>query len=231
VGAYSQFYIGSGYTNTSSGYQSLYTNANGHDNAAFGALSLYNATGSNNTAIGRSAGYGVTTGSGNVILGTLTAAGNNTPVFSVTTEDNRVVMGSTAVTNAYVQVAWTVVSDERDKTDIEDSPYGLSFVQSLRPVMYKRDDRDRYKETDSNGNVTELPKDGSRKDEKYTLGFLAQEIIAAEKAVGTQDGKFLIADDEMANNLKITETKIIPALVKAIQELKAEFDAYKASHP
>jgi hypothetical protein len=231
VGAYSQFYIGSGYTNTSSGYQSLYTNANGHDNAAYGALSLYNATGSNNTAIGRSAGYNVTSGAGNVILGTLTAAGNNTPVFSVTTEDNRVVMGSTAVTNAYVQVAWTVVSDERDKTDIENSPYGLSFVQSLRPVVYKRDDRDRYKETDSEGNVTQLPKDGSRKDEKYTLGFLAQEIIAAEKAAGTQDGKFLIADDEMANNLKITETKIIPALVKAIQELKAEFDAYKASHP
>jgi len=231
VGAYSQFYTGSGYTNTSSGYQSLYTNANGHDNAAYGALSLYSALSSNNTAIGRSSGFNVTTGAGNVILGTLTAAGNNTPVFSVTTEDNRVVVGSTAVTNAYIQVAWTVVSDERDKTDVEDSPYGLSFVQSLRPVVYKRDDRDRYKETDTDGNIAEFSKDGSRKDQKYTLGFIAQEIILAEKAAGAEDRKFLIADDEMADKLKITETKIIPALVKAIQELKAEFDAYKSSHP
>jgi len=231
IGSQAQYSATSGFTNTSSGFQSLYTNQTGADNAAFGALSLYLATGSYNTAIGRSAGYSVTTGSGNVILGTLTSAGNNTPVFSVTTENNRVVVGSSAVTNAYVQVAWTVVSDERDKTDVEDSPYGLSFVQSLRPVVYKRDDRDRYKETDSDGNITELPKDGSRKDEKYTLGFLAQEIIAAEKLAGTQEGKFLIADDEMADKLKITETKIIPALVKAIQELKAEFDAYKANHP
>jgi hypothetical protein len=152
-------------------------------------------------------------------------------VFDVTNENNRVVMGTTAVTNAYVQVAWTVVSDARDKTDVEDSPYGLSFVNSLRPIIYKRDDRDRYKETDSKGNITEFPKDGSRKDEKYTMGFLAQEIIEAEKAAGAEDGKFLIADDEIADKLKITETKIIPALVKAIQELKSEFDDYKASHP
>lgn len=231
LGAYALFNATTGYANTSSGFQSLYLNQTGFDNAAYGALSLYNALSSNNTAIGRSSGFNVTTGAGNVILGTLTAAGNNTPVFSVTTEDNRVVVGSTAVTNAYIQVAWTVVSDERDKTDVKDSPYGLSFVQSLRPVVYKRDDRDRYKETDTDGNIAEFPKDGSRKDQKYTLGFIAQEIISAEKAAGAEDRKFLIADDEMADKLKITETKIIPALVKAIQELKAEFDAYKSSHP
>ncbi len=230
-GAYSQFSCGTGFTNASFGFQSLYSNVSGQDNAGFGALSLYTATGSSNSALGRGAGYNVTSGSGNVIIGSQNASSSYAPVFDVTTEDNRVVVGSTSVTNAYVQVAWTVVSDERDKTDVKDSPYGLSFVQSLRPVIYKRDDRARYKETDADGNVTEFEKDGSRKDEKYTLGFLAQQVIEAEKLAGTENGKFLIADDEMADKLKITETKIIPALVKAMQELKAEFDAYKASHP
>ena len=222
LGAYSQFYIGSGYANTSSGYQALYTNANGHDNAAFGALSLYNATGSNNSAFGRSAGFGVTTGSGNLILGVLTASGSNAPVFNVTTEDNRVVVGSTSTTNAYVQVAWTVVSDERDKTDIEDVGYGVDFISKLRPVKFKRDNRSRYEDHVS---------DGSKKDAKFTYGFTAQNIIQAEKECGATDSTLLIADNESPDNLKIIETSIIPALVKAIQELKAEFDAYKASHP
>lgn len=219
--------VGGG-NNTAIGDQSLLGNVSGGDNVAVGVLALSKATGNQNTAIGRGAGFNVTTGEGNAILGSNNNIGY-TPVFDITTENNRVVIGSSSVTNAYVQVAWTVVSDERDKTDIENSPYGLSFVQSLRPVMYKRDDRDRYKQADAEGNITEVTRDGSRKDEKFTLGFLAQEIIAAEKAAGNQEGKFLIADDEMADKLKITETKIIPALVKAIQELKAEFESYKTA--
>jgi hypothetical protein len=218
--------------NAAFGTGALTVNTTGNDNVSLGNSSLYkNLTGSNNTACGATALFNNVSGSGNIGFGGFNAGGTYAPVFDVTTESNRVVMGTTAVTNAYVQVAWTVVSDARDKTDVEDSPYGLSFVNSLRPIIYKRDDRDRYKETDSKGNITEFPKDGSRKDEKYTMGFLAQEIIEAEKAAGAEDGKFLIADDEIANKLKITETKIIPALVKAIQELKSEFDAYKASHP
>jgi len=222
LGAYALFNATTGYANTSSGFQSLYLNQTGFDNAAYGALSLYNATGSNNSAFGRSAGSAVTSGAGNVILGTLTAAGNNTPVFSVTTEDNRVVMGSTAVTNAYIQVAWTVVSDERDKADIQDVAYGVDFISKLRPVKFKRDNRSRYEDHVS---------DGSKKDAKFTYGFTAQNIIQAEKECGATDSTLLIADNEHPDNLKIIETGIIPALVKAIQELKAEFDAYKASHP
>jgi hypothetical protein len=226
VGRHSGLNTIGGYNLVAIGDQALLANVSGNDSVAVGVLALGSATGSNNTAVGRGAGVNVTTGENNIIFGNTSGF---TPVFNVTTENNRVVVGSTAVTNAYVQVAWTVVSDERDKTDVEDSPYGLSFVQSLRPVVYKRDDRDRYKQADAEGNITEVTKDGSRKDEKFTLGFLAQEIISAEKAAGTQEGKFLIADDEMADKLKITETKIIPALVKAIQELKAEFESYKTA--
>jgi hypothetical protein len=222
IGAYSAFAIQTGYANVSAGYQSLYNNVSGFDNVSIGVQSLLNATGSNNTAIGRSAGSAVTSGAGNVILGTLTNIGSNLPVFSVTTEDNRVVVGSTAVTNAYIQVAWTVVSDERDKTDIQDVNYGVDFISKLRPVKFKRDNRNRYED-----NVS----DGSKKDAKFTYGFTAQNIIQAEKECGATDSTLLIADNEHPDNLKIIETSIIPALVKAVQELKAEFEAYKLSHP
>jgi hypothetical protein len=40
-----------------------------------------------------------------------------------------------------------------------------------------------------------------------------------------------IVQTEQNGNMGITYTEIIPVLVKAIQELKAEFDAYKATHP
>ena len=222
IGAYSAFAVQAGYANVSAGYQSLYTNVSGFDNVSIGTQSLYNALSSNNTAVGRSAGYNVTTGAGNVILGSLTNVGANSPVFNVTTEDNRVVIGSNAVTNAYIQVAWTVVSDERDKADIQDVAYGVDFISKLRPVKFKRDNRSRYEE-----NVS----DGSKKDAKFTYGFTAQNIIQAEKECGATDATLLIADNEHPDNLKIIETGIIPALVKAIQELKAEFDAYKAAHP
>lgn len=221
-GAYSQHLSTTGYANTSSGFESLRTNITGKDSVAVGAQSLYAATNSYNTALGRSSGYGVTTGEGNLILGTLTNAGANSPVFSVTSEDNRVVVGSSAVTNAYVKVAWTIVSDSRDKTDIESIPYGLDFINSLDPVKFKRDDRTNYED---------YTPDGSLKDSKYTMGFLAQSVITSEKAYGATDDTLMIADNEDPNNLKIVETALIPALVNAIKELKAEFDTYKETHP
>jgi hypothetical protein len=193
--------------------------ATGTANAAIGAGALAKITsGSFNSVLGSEAGNNVTTGFGNVILGAYTAAGSIVPVFDVTTENNRVVVGTAATTNAYIQVAWSVVSDQRDKTDIDNIGYGLDFIKKLRPVKFKRDNRNRYD--------TGIP-DGSKKDEKYTLGFLAQDVAAAEKDLGATD--LLIADDEKPDNLKLVETSMIPVLVKALQELKAEFDAYKAA--
>jgi hypothetical protein len=64
--------------------------------------------------------------------------------------------------------------------------------------------------------------------EVANLGFLAQEVIEVEKANGGIAGDLLVADDEMDGLLRITETKMIPALVKAIQELKTLVDAQAA---
>jgi hypothetical protein len=178
----------------------------------------------NNVLIGANTGSNITTGGGNVCLGGL--AGTGSSPFNITTEFQRVVMGSSSITNAYIQVAWTVVSDGRDKEDVEDAPYGLDFVNRLRPVQYKWDKRYSYYETTEDGTVIKHEKDGSKKEDKLQLGFIAQDVIALEKEFGAVDT--LIGDEEQEDSLKVTETKFIPVLVKAIQELKAELDSVKA---
>jgi len=116
-------------------------------------------------------------------------------------------MGHTAVTNAYVQVAWTVVSDERDKTEIEPMNQGLDFVEQLNPVSYKfRQDRDTE---ETNG--------------KKRYGFLAQDVLAIEG----EDN--VIVDNEDPDKLRMTHEELIPVLVNAIKELKAEIETLKGN--
>jgi hypothetical protein len=209
--------------NTAVGYQALYTLTTGNGvNTAVGYLAGYSTQGGaeNNNYFGNSAGSTVTTGNGNVCLGHY--AGTNTlTVFHITTQSDRVVVGNSLTTNAYVQVAWTVTSDARDKADVVSSTYGLDFVNKLKPVTFKWDKRSSYA-------LDNTAHDGSKKQTKTQLGFLAQDVIALEKEFGAAAKDLLIADDEQDENLKITETKMIPVLVKAIQELKAEVDSLKA---
>jgi hypothetical protein len=195
-----------GSSNTAFGYQALLTSTAGSNNVAMGKFALKNATGSENVAIGRSALFTQTTGSGNFGAAFRNSSGAYAPVFNPTTHDNRVVMGHTGVTNAYVQVAWTVVSDARDKTEVESLDKGLDFVSQLNPVSYKFR---KYRETEeTNG--------------KKRYGFLAQEVLEVEG----EDN--VIVDTEDLDKLKMTNEELIPVLVKAIQELKAEVETLKA---
>lgn len=198
-----------GNNNTALGYQALYA-ANSFSNVAIGHLALVaNTTGIANTGIGKSALGACTTGSGNTTINPMNATNNYVPVFDVTTEDNRFVAGSTAVTNAYVQVAWTVVSDARDKTDFAPVPHGLDFVSKLKPTTY------RYK----------AKRDDTEGHGPLRYGFKAQDVLALE------GDNPVIVDAEVPEKLKLNDQSMIAVLVNAIQELKAEFDAYKAAHP
>jgi len=207
--------------NTAVGYQAGYgANTQGY-NTYLGAFTGYTATaGEYNVAIGYGSGYNITTGDGNICIHDYTS--RSYAIFSVTSENDRVVMGHNYITNAYIKVAWTITSDARDKTDVTPSTYGLDFVNKLKPVTFRWDERTSYE--------NKTP-DGSKKKLKTQLGFLAQDVIALEKEFGAVAKDLLVADDEQEDSLKITETKMIPVLVKAIQELKAEFDAYKLTHP
>ena len=199
-----------GYNNTAIGRTALTSNTTGSNNTASGLQALNsNTTGSSNTAIGTSALLSNTTGSGNTALNPRNSSNNFAPVFDPTTQDNRFCMGSTAVTNAYIQVAWTVVSDARDKINFAPVPHGLEFVKALQPTAYQfRTARD---SEETNGGV------------RY--GFKAQDVLALEGA------NPVIVDNEDEDKLRMVDTALIPVLVKALQELNAKFDAYVLTHP
>jgi hypothetical protein len=192
---------------TSIGYQSLLLNTTGYGNTAVGVLAMRSCTtGRHNTGIGYEALRNLTTGVGNIGIQPYSNAETYQPVFNITTESNRIAMGSNGVTNAYVQVAWTVVSDARDKTDFQPVPHGLSFVQQLNPVSFY------FKES----------RDSDVKTGIKRYGFKAQEILALE------GDDAVIIDIEDSEKLRYNGEALVPVLVKAIQELSAANEALTA---
>ena len=192
-----------GIQNTASGKSALYSNTTGSNNTASGQAALYsNTTGTFNTASGVNALQSNTTGSGNSAFNPQNSAGTYAPVFDPTTENNRICMGSTSVTNAYIQVAWTVVSDARDKTNFAPVPHGLDFVNQLQPTAYQfKEDR----ETDVATGIV-----------RY--GFKAQDILALE------GDSPVIIDNEDLDKLRFNSDSLIPVLVNAIKELTARLE-------
>ena len=108
--------------------------------------------------------------------------------------------------------AWTFSSDRRIKTDIVDIEYGLDAVMAMKPRKYKM--------LESN---------------QISIGFVAQELkeIVPEAVTG-EEIEYLDTDtpqEKASKTMGVSKDLLIPVLVKAIQELKAEFDAYKEAHP
>jgi hypothetical protein len=195
---------------TALGYQALVSLSTGYGNTAVGSGAMNGCTtGRHSTGIGYEALKNMTTGVGNTMIQPYSSTETYQPVFNITTESNRISMGSTTVGNAYVQVAWTVVSDARDKMNFAPITHGLAFVNQLNPISYQ------FKET----------RESSVPHGPVRYGFKAQEVLALEGA------NPVIVDNEDSEKLRMTDTYMIPILVKAIQELKAEFDAYKLTHP
>ena len=188
--------------NVAIGRSSMGANAvTGANNAGVGALSLNAvASGGNNAGIGYQTGYNLVSGSNNALLGYLSGAD---AVANLTTQSNYVVVGNNSTANANIKVAWTVTSDARDKKDIIPISKGLDFVMDLLPKEFKLMDRETQEATS-----------GTR------YGFLAQDILA-------QENEPVLIDSSDLENLKMKESLLVPILVKAIQELKAEIDQLK----
>jgi hypothetical protein len=109
------------------------------------------------------------------------------------------------VMNAYVKVAWTVTSDARDKMNFNSVPHGLDFVSKLEPISFQ------FKKS----REEEIPHGNVR------YGFKAQDILALE------GDNPIIIDNENPDNLKYQGEALVPVLVNAIKELKAEIDLLK----
>ena len=196
-----------GVSNTAVGYYSLVASTTGACNVAVGVQAGDSVTdGLANTLIGSFAGKDLAAGGGNVVVGSLKPDGAYSPPYNLGSSDNnRIVLGSTTSTNAYIQIDWTVTSDLRDKPNIETVPHGLTFINQITPIKYN------FKTSREDETIN-----GSKK-----YGFSAQEILALE------GDNPIIVDNEDTNNLKMTNAHLIPVLVNAIKELKAEIDELK----
>ena len=91
--------------------------------------------------------------------------------------------------------------------------------------MYKFN---RYISIDDNDVVTELVNDGSKKDDKFKIGFLAQDILDVESDINCED--YSIVESENPDKLGLNETSLIPILVNAIKELKERIEILEGSY-
>ena len=250
----------SGGGNTALGYKALEDHTNqggGSANAYSYNTGLGYGAGKNitsgyvNTMLGGSTGGGITTGAFNTALGFESYVtgnySNSTCVgaSSAVTGSNQVQLGDSSTTT-YAYGAVQNRSDERDKADIQTTDLGLAFVMALQPRMFRWDMREDYRPakpaddaSDEEWNawreackLSNLTHDGTHKRNRFHHGLVAQEVKSVMDSMGVDFGGY--QDHTIKGGdavLTVGYEEMIAPLIKAIQELKAEFDAYKATHP
>lgn len=177
-------------------------------------------SGDENTIVGRLAGWYLLSGNENTIIGnrdnsgplvTGTFTGNNNIVIgsgatpsNINGVNNEITLGNSSNNVLRCQAtSITSLSDARDKTNIKESDYGIDFVNSLKPVKFEWDTRD-----------------GAKKGVK-DLGFIAQDLKELD------DEHLNLVYDENPDKLEATYGRLIPVLVKAIQDLSKEIEILK----
>ena len=245
VGYEALYAITTGDRNTALGYRAGRNMTASPDNVFIGhnaGVNFNNTAGDGrNVAVGSSAGGDLTTGIYNTFLGyeagalntNITTGNFNTMVgyqavgsgtaatnqnsfgySAACTGNNQITLGNTSIGQIRAQVtSITAISDERDKTSIETIPYGLEFVNSLQPKKFVWDHR---AETDSEGNEFFSLNKG-----KKDIGFIAQDLQLVD------DDYLNLVYDENPDKLEATYGRLIPVLVQAIKELKAEVELLK----
>ena len=244
--------ITTGIANTAIGTGTLASVTSGSNNTAVGANALSVSNGVQNTACGVEALNANTTGNLNTAVGVLAANiqtnFDNSGAFGYNaqpTGSNTIRIGNASVTSVTCQTnAW---SDERDKTEIRDTVLGLDFIKALRPVDYKWDFREDYRELPpespsidateeeinkykqdlekwrEDSQLKNLVRDGSKKRTRFHHGLIAQEVKSLIESTGVdfggfQDSTIKGGDDVMT----IGYQELIAPLIKAVQELSAK---------
>tara|TARA_R100001509_G_scaffold120820_1_gene74989 strand:- start:1638 stop:2846 length:1209 start_codon:yes stop_codon:yes gene_type:complete len=171
---------------------------------AVGGSALVNSTGQSNTGIGYNAGNTTTSGTNVTCIGYDAEASSATASNEITLGDANI-----ATLRCNTQTI-SSLSDARDKTDVQELPEGLDFISKLNPVKFQWQTRD-----------------GNGKDGTYEAGFIAQELQSAQQDA---DAHYLgLVMDSNPDRLEASYGKLVPMLVKAIQELKSEVEQLKAN--
>jgi hypothetical protein len=215
--------------NTVLGYTALGTEDTGQKNVAIGyaALNALNVNGDGlNVAIGFEAGKDISSGQQNTIIGGLAG---NTGTNDLTTGGNNIVIGYNAAASAVdvdneitlgdanisafrcADQSIAALSDGRDKSEVEESPYGLEFINKLKPVKFTWDFRPEHMSEAKQG--------------KSRVGFIAQDL---QEAMPNNDNDILDLVYEISEDrLEAKYGNLIPVMAKAIQELSAEVKELK----
>ena len=186
------------------------------------SATVLNAVGDYNTFLGNETGYNFNGGNNNTYLGAkpwtfllapVAETGNNNilvgyNVFKATpSASNSITLGNSS--NSVLRCAVTSItslSDSRDKEDIKDLSTGLDFVKTLRPVEFT------WKDRDENG-----------KQGIADFGFIAQDLKKSQEDAEKAEVLKLVYE-ENPEKLEASYGKLIPILVKAIQELTAKVE-------
>lgn len=191
-----------GFYNTAVGVNALQSQTGGDFNVAIGNDALQQmTTATNNTALGKAAGSTV------VGFSNTTNLGHNSQAQG----DNEVVLGDNNVTTLRCNTnVISGLSDARDKKNIVELPLGLDFISKLKPSSWEWDRRD-----------------GTMEGKKDS-GFIAQDIDSVLEECSAAEFIPNLLDKTNPEKLAVAYGALVPVLVKAIQELKAEVEACKA---
>jgi len=185
-------------SNTSVGFSSG-MNANGQGNTTIGASSgshTINTTNNNNTIIGYASANTLSSSNLTIVGSNVTVATGVNNAIGIgngvnLTSSNTAVIGSNGITNLITTAAYAANSDQRLKTNIRPSPYGLSFVKSLKPVDYTL-----------------------KSNQSLQTGFIAQDV---ERVAPDFPG--IIKPNKASPYYALTYASFIPSLVQSLQEL------------
>ncbi len=221
-----------GSNNTAVGYGAGNSITNGLFNTALGALAADNlSTGSHNVLLGAAAGSGLTNGCQNTFVGNLTgtvnssgisnvyvgyqagltnSSGNNVVIIgangtsSTTSASNEVNLWAGAAVARFSQVSpvWSFPSDIRLKENVADLALGLDFIDKIQPRTFT------WKEHG-----------------QPWAGFIAQEL---DEVVLEHDAEYLgLVSKADPDCYSVGMSSLIPVLVNAVKELKAEVEDLK----
>jgi len=180
------------------------------------------ATSANGTSTTPSERMRITSG-GALVIGTSTAAfntpslqigGAGSSYFSLYQDYSGTAVGMEMTSNTNVlkiqffgssgnyYFAGSNISDRRSKSNIQEIGEGLSKILQLKPSTFVYN---------TNSHITKG-------------GFIAQEVLEVVP-------DFVTIPEDETEMMGVDYNSILALAVKAIQELKAEFDDYKATHP